>query len=97
MKDLDKAFGKKKELTLTKGVVHEFFGLTIDHSLPGKVVFSMFEQIDNIIVEVPDDMKLGQKHGTLARRKLFITNKGLPLLYITRAALFNRILVNSHK
>ena len=35
----------------TRGRVHEYLGITIDYSLPGKVVFTMFDFLEDVIVE----------------------------------------------
>ena len=42
---LESEFGKEAPLTVTRGKVHEYLGMTIDFSEPGKVVFSMLDYI----------------------------------------------------
>ena len=88
---LNDKFGKGKKLEEIKGVVHDYLGLTVDFSLPGKVVFSMFSYLEDIIVEAPLDLKTGPKRKTPASRKLFTVNKDLPLLYTEKAELFHQL------
>ena len=55
--DLRNEFGQEDELAETKGLVHEYLGITIDYLLPGKVVFTMFDFLEDVIVEALDDLK----------------------------------------
>jgi hypothetical protein len=52
---ISERFGKDVPLTITRGKVHEYLGMTIDFSQEGKVVFRMDNYVDGIIGEVPDD------------------------------------------
>ena len=40
-----------------KGLVHEYLGITIDYSIPHKVVITMFDSLKDIIVEADKDLK----------------------------------------
>ena len=42
IRELNDVFGQEKKLEESKVVVHDYMGLIIDISLPGKVGFSMF-------------------------------------------------------
>jgi hypothetical protein len=53
---LEGEFGKEAPLTKTRGKVHEYLGMTIDFSTPGKVKFSMIDYIQNMLNELPEDM-----------------------------------------
>jgi hypothetical protein len=44
---------------VTPGKIHEYLGMTIDYSIPEKVQMTMFDYIDNLLVEMPDDMGHG--------------------------------------
>ena len=55
--DLRAEFGKEHQLSENVGNLHDYLGLTIDYSLKGKVVFTMFDYLEDIIVECPDDLK----------------------------------------
>jgi hypothetical protein len=48
-------FGKDAPLTITRGKIHEYLGMTIDFSQKGKAIFWMNDYVDNVIAETPDD------------------------------------------
>ena len=58
LKDLKDEFGQEDELTENKGLVHEYLGITIDSSIPRKVVFTMFDYLKDVIVEASKDLKI---------------------------------------
>ena len=43
--DIDAKYGKIAKMTRTRGKIQKYLGMTIYHSLPGKVIFSMFNYI----------------------------------------------------
>ena len=57
--------------------------------MPGNVVFSMFDYLEDIIVEVPLDLKMGPKHKTPASGNLFHIDNTSPLLSMEKAELFH--------
>ena len=91
IRELNGMFGIEKKLEETKGDVHEYLGLTIDFSMPGNVVFSMFDYLEDIIVEAPLDLKVGPKHKTLASGKLFQIDETSPLLSTEKGKLFHQL------
>jgi hypothetical protein len=48
-------FGKHMELTITRGKVHDYLGIHIDFSKKGKVTMSMFNYIDELLKECPEN------------------------------------------
>jgi hypothetical protein len=55
--DLNKQFGTtRKPLVATTGVIHDYLGITIDYSEKGKVMFTMYDYLEDILDEMPDDM-----------------------------------------
>ena len=54
---LDARFGKLKPLSVTRGAIHKYLGMTSDYSTCGKVVISMHKYINELLKEVPEDMK----------------------------------------
>ena len=76
----------------TSGVIHDYLGLTIDFLWDGKVVFSMFDYLEDIIVEAPVDLKDGPRHKTPESKKLFNFDKDSPMLCQVRADLFHQLL-----
>ena len=55
--DLRSKFEQKDELTENKGVAHKYLGITTDYSIAGKVVFTMFNYLEEVIFEATDDLK----------------------------------------
>ena len=49
-------FGKEAPLTISRGKVHVYLGMTIDFSNDGKVRFSMIGYLDEILNDLPPDM-----------------------------------------
>lgn len=45
-------YGRKAELMIKRGKVHDYLGMTIDYSIPGKVKFSMYNYIDGLVAEL---------------------------------------------
>ena len=43
-------------MTITRGKVHKYLGMTIDFSSPGKLIFSMIDYIRKILDDVPEEM-----------------------------------------
>ncbi len=56
IKLLKSEFGKEVSLTKARGKVHDYLGMTIDFSLPGKVKFIIFDYIKGMLDELPADM-----------------------------------------
>ena len=54
---IEAEYGKISKMTITRGKVHKYLGMTIDLSLPGKVILSMFEYIGKMIDDITEDMK----------------------------------------
>mmetsp|Transcript_8358 Transcript_8358/g.8194 ORF Transcript_8358/g.8194 Transcript_8358/m.8194 type:complete len:163 (+) Transcript_8358:88-576(+) len=48
---------QEDKLTENKGLVHEYLGIKIEYSIPRKVVFTMFDYLEDIIVEANKDLK----------------------------------------
>ena len=54
--DLRSEFGQEDKLTENTGLVHEYLGITIDYLIAGKVVFTMFDHLEDVIVKAADDL-----------------------------------------
>ena len=53
---LEQEFGKEAPLTIRRGKIHDYLGMMLDFSLPGKVQIRMEEYIKNMLAELPEDM-----------------------------------------
>ena len=55
--NLRSEFGQEDKLAENTGLVHEYLGITIDYLIAGKVLFTMFDYLEDVIVEAADDLK----------------------------------------
>ena len=55
--NLRSEFRQEDELTENTGIVHDYAGIKIDYSIAGKVVFTMFDCLEHVIVEAAKDLK----------------------------------------
>jgi hypothetical protein len=62
-------YGKEAPLTVTRGKILEYLGMTIDYSVNGKVQITMIPYIKNMLSEVPNDM--ARESATPAASYLF--------------------------
>ena len=53
---LSNEFGKEAPLTIKRGKVHDYLGMVLDYSEPGKVKIVMEKYIEGILNEMPADM-----------------------------------------
>ena len=54
---LEKEFGKEAPLTIRRGKVHDYLGMTLDYSVHGKVRFRMSDYIKDMLTDLPEDME----------------------------------------
>ncbi|GAX11354.1 hypothetical protein FisN_22Lu047 [Fistulifera solaris] len=75
---LNAEFGKEEPLSVSRGKVHEYLGMTINYEDEGKVTICMTEYVQNIIDELPPEM-IGHA-STPAAAHLFEVNTEDPVL-----------------
>ena len=80
-------FGQEDELTENKGLVPEYLGITIDYLIPGKVVFTTFDYLEDVIVEAADDLKNSCSYYP-GNNQLFKVDNDSPSLPLNDAELF---------
>lgn len=56
LEKLNERFGKEDPLSVNRGDVHDYLGMTLDFSTAGKVKFTMVDFIESMLEELPDDM-----------------------------------------
>ena len=73
-------FGQEDELTENKGLVHEYLGITIDYSISRKVVFTMFDHLEDVIIEADKDLNNRQLYypGNYSHMKVDYNSPSLP-------------------
>ncbi len=73
---IDKEFGKEMPLSISRGKKHEYLGMMLDFSEPGKLRVDMEAYINMVLDELPDEMR--GKAVTPAASHLFKTNVDNP-------------------
>jgi hypothetical protein len=53
---LNVRYGTQAPLTVTRGTVHDYLGMTIDYSIKGKVMIKMDDYVDKVLEASRDDM-----------------------------------------
>ena len=77
---LQQKWGKEAPLTVTRGKIHIYLGMTIGYSVDGEVTFKMSDFVDKIVKETPEDLTKGVS-TTPAANHLFTTqDNAQPLL-----------------
>jgi Reverse transcriptase (RNA-dependent DNA polymerase)/Zinc knuckle len=80
-------FGKEAPLTVNRGKVHDYLGMTLDFSVKGKVKVGMIQYVKNMLAELHDDMD-GESPNAAAAH-LFDVNEACPKLEKDRAEYFH--------
>jgi hypothetical protein len=89
LNDLNDTFGTaKKPLAATTGDIHDYLGITIDYSEKGKVKFTMYDYLEDILGDMPNDMK--GTAPTPASDHLFDVDEESPGLNEKEADFFHR-------
>jgi hypothetical protein len=83
----DGKYGKEAPLSVTRGKIHEYLGMTIDYSKKGKVKITMIPYIKSMLDELPPD--LASKAATPAASHLFQLNEDAEKLDKYTAQLFH--------
>ena len=90
LRELQKRWGKEAPLTVNRGKVHVYLGMTIDYSTKGQVEFSMFDFLKEIIAETPEELMKGVS-STPAANHLFEVNEHAKPLPKEDADLFHHL------
>ena len=81
---LNKEFGVETPLTVTRGTVHEYLGITVEFHPDHSVSFDMRDFTESIIAEIPADLATGPCK-TPAANHLFIVNPSATKLTTSQA------------
>ena len=85
---LNGTFGQEAPLTITRGKLHEYLGMTLDFNTKGKVKVTMIDYIRNILSDLPPDMD--GESATPAGNHLFqVNNDDLTTLDKDTAEMFH--------
>lgn len=86
-------YGRISPLTVHRGSVHEYLGMTLDFTICGAVRISMCDYVDGIIKQAPADWT--GSANTPAANHLFDINANCPGLDKDRAALFHHLVAKA--
>ena len=86
----DEKYGKESPLSVTRGKVHEYLGMTIDYTSDGCVSFIMKDYVTELLKERPNDMDAGAA-TTPAASHLFQINENCTKLDPEKADLFHHL------
>jgi len=86
---LNSRYGKIKPLVATHGKIHEYIGMTVDYSEPGKVKFSTVDFIKQTVAEAPQGL-IGGIASTPAAKHLFDVNPNAEKLSAEDSEIFHR-------
>ena len=86
---LNECYGKITLLTVTRRKVHDYLGMTIDYSVPGKVIICMDDYVRAILDKAPPDM--ARVVLTPAADHLFDVNPDAKSLDTAQAELFHHL------
>jgi hypothetical protein len=89
IKSLKDEYGKVGEMTVRRGKVHEYLGMTLDFSEKGKFIISMEDYITEVMRDLPADMD--GVSSTPAAEHLFRTRDDVTQLNEQQADLFHRV------
>jgi Reverse transcriptase (RNA-dependent DNA polymerase) len=87
IKQLEAEFGKEAPLTINRGKTHEYLGMTIDYSTPGKVKIGMVDYVRNMLDKLPEDMK--GESATPAANHLFQVDNAAEKLSSDKSIMFH--------
>jgi hypothetical protein len=82
-------YGNEAPLTITRGKVHEYLGMTLDYSTESKVRVTMLKYIRDMLVEMP--VEWTGEAATPAANHLFVVNANAEQLDEETAQTFHRI------
>ena len=87
---LNDEFGKEAPLTVTQGKIHDYLGMVIDYTVPGKVKFTMKDFIKGVVDECLGELMKGPS-ATLAANRLFNVNPDCNKLGEQKASQFHHL------
>ena len=89
---LQDEFGTSDQpLVCHTGTVHEYLGMRLDYSIPGRIILTMFDYLESVLNECPDDKQFLNLACTPATDTLFHLRGEAPSLDDVTAELFFRL------
>ena len=86
-------FGKEAPITVKRGKVNDYLGMTLDYSEKEKVMVKMLDYVENMLRDAPADMT--GESATPAGNHLFQVNEGAIKLDEDKAQIFHHIVAQA--
>ena len=90
IKAVDSKYGKESLITVHRGPIQEYLGMIINHTVKGKVRFSMPQYVEDLLSECPESIMKGTS-TTPAANHLFQVNENADKLGVTDAVLYHHL------
>jgi hypothetical protein len=87
IKLINNEFGKEAPITITRGPIHDYLGMTLDYSDPGKVKIKMIDYVEKMLADLPNEME--GEAPTPAGNHLFAVNDNQTKVDEDRAQFFH--------
>jgi hypothetical protein len=84
---IDAEFGKEAPLTINRGKIHDYLGMTLDYSVKGKVKILMVDYVMKLVEDLPKEMD--GEAATPAANHLFTVDDDCPKVDEKRAQFFH--------
>ena len=95
IKKLNAEYGKRESLSVTRGFVHDYLGMTFDLRVEGEVALSQYDFAKKLHISLPDDTKNGKYKKTPAPEDLLKVNDASPKLDGARKETYHCITANT--
>jgi hypothetical protein len=93
IKNIDKEFGVEAPITINRGKVHDYLGMTLDYSEDGKVSVKMLDYVEGMLETATVDMR--GEAATPAGEHLFAVNEDAEKLSEEEAQAFHHLVAKA--
>jgi hypothetical protein len=90
IRDIANEFGKTAPLTIRRNQIHEYLGMTITYvTKEGKVMFTMYDYLEDIIANLPENLQTNRSFVSPAADHLFTVDDSADKINETDAGVFH--------
>jgi hypothetical protein len=79
VKWLNKLYGNHGKVTVTRGDIHDYLGMTFNFSVKGKVMIDMIDYMESLVDDFSTKFKVNETAPTPAAKDLFAEGEGKAL------------------
>jgi hypothetical protein len=87
-------FGKEAPLTIRRGKIHDYLGITLDYTEKDKVEIKMVDYVEKMLTDLPDEMG-GEAPSLAASNHLFTEDENQTKVDKKKAQLFRTYLAKT--